>query len=163
MTRRLQLQANVARSLLRYDAESGLLKWLVDRPGVPVGSVAGYRKRCGYVAVKIFGRAYLAHRLVWLIVHGYMPDQLDHRNMDRADNRIKNLRIATGTLNCANKPAMSNNKSGLKGVSRYRGRYRATIFVDGTQRHLGMFGSAAEAHAAYAAAANSAFGEFARA
>jgi hypothetical protein len=51
-----------------------------------------------------------------------------------------------------------------KGVSRCAGtdRLRASIYIDKKCRHLGMFDTPAEAHAAYCAAASKAFGEFAR-
>lgn len=41
------------------------------------------------------------------------------------------------------------NTSGFRGVSRKRGRWRATIVIDGKQRSLGTFDDPAEAHQAY--------------
>jgi len=56
------------------------------------------------------------------------------------------------------------NKSGFKGVCRYRNeeRFTAQIKVGGKHRHLGYFATAEEAHAAYCAAAQKYFGEYAR-
>ena len=49
--------------------------------------------------------------------NGYMPEYIDHINMDRQDNRIENLRDATSSLNNHNKAKRSDNTSGVKGVS----------------------------------------------
>lgn len=42
-----------------------------------------------------------AHRIVWGAVHGPIPDdkQIDHRNHQRADNRIANLQLLTQLQN----------------------------------------------------------------
>ena len=51
----------------------------------------------------------------------------------------------------------SNNKSGFRGVSFHNqsGKWRATIYINRKQKHLGLFDSPEEAHAVYVAAARS--------
>lgn len=59
-----------------------------------VGSVAGVINEDGFVEIMIDGVEYLAHRLVWLYVHGNFPDgEIEHINGDKTDNRIQNLRF----------------------------------------------------------------------
>lgn len=103
--------------------------------------------------------------MIWLVHFGEWPsDQIDHANGDGADNRIANLRLATATLNQANKGLQKNNTTGFKGVRRKNdGRYFSVIKKQGKVHYLGLFTEPALAHAAYEAAASRLFGKFARA
>jgi hypothetical protein len=101
-----------------------------------------------------------------LYVFGKWPDgYLDHANGDRADNRISNLRSATPSQNNANRRRARNNISGFKGVwfRQRTGKWQAEIRKDGKSRHLGLFPTAADAHAAYCAAAREIHGAYWRA
>jgi hypothetical protein len=106
----------------------------------------------------------LAHRLAWMLYYGReAPGMIDHRNGDRQDNRIENLRIATHSQNGANARRHSRNTSGLKGASWMpkRGKWQASITVRNKQIGLGYFDTKEEAHAAYLIAAREHQGEFA--
>ena len=129
------------------------------------GQVAGSPNRDGYIQIKIDRRLYGAHRLAWLFCHDEWPSlEVDHRNGNRADNRIANLRLATRTQQMANLKRPITNTSGLKGASfnKKLGRWSSYIQDGGKCRHLGYFHSAADAHKAYCAAADALHGEFAR-
>jgi hypothetical protein len=54
------------------------------------GEASGYLRKDGYIGINLDGKAYLAHRLVWLQHNKTLPDYLDHINGDKADNRIQN-------------------------------------------------------------------------
>jgi hypothetical protein len=86
----------------------------------PAGSLAGNlnkHPRKEYLIVSVGGHFYLAHRLIWLYVHGAWPSaNLDHRNGVKTDNRISNLRECTVSENAMNTKRSTNNKSGFKGV-----------------------------------------------
>jgi hypothetical protein len=113
--------------------------------------------------IRLLGKFYGAHRIVWVCCYGKWPThEIDHRNNNPLDNRIENLREATHAENQRNKPPMSNNRLGVKGVcyDPKRKRYRAQIKVDGKVRQIGRFKTLAEADAAYRAAATIAHGEF---
>jgi hypothetical protein len=70
--------------------------------------------------------------------------------------------VATGALYHPVK-RQKNNRLGIKGVSlRNSGKYCAVIQINGKTKYLGVFTTAAEASAAYAAAALERHGEFAR-
>jgi len=132
---------------------------------VKAGDVAGRGSGGGYRQISVDNRLYLAHRLAWLYMTGEWPEvQIDHVNMDRADNRFVNLRQATRSENKGNMRAQANNASGLKGVYWHKraGKWCAQINTNGTRRHLGCFDSPEAAHAAYIASAKKHFGEFAR-
>lgn len=91
-----------------------------------------------------------------------LPSHLvpDHINSDPLDNRRSNLRPATVAQNGRNRRPMK--RTLPKGVHKDGGVFRARIRVDGKLLSLGRFGTAAEAHEAYATAALEHFGEFAR-
>lgn len=86
----------------------------------------------------------------------------DHVSGDRLDNRRANLRACTQQENSFNRARHRNNKSGYKGVSRWKGKWRACIWKDGQQIYLGLFSSPLLAAIAYNAAALALFGAFAR-
>jgi len=91
------------------------------------------------------------------------PNVVDHTNLNGEDNRWTNLRLATYSQNAANSFARPSNVP-LKGVTleKRTGRYFARIKINYQNIHLGTFDTAEEAHAAYVAAAQKYFGEFAR-
>jgi hypothetical protein len=144
-----------------YEPESGYLvwKWQDDRPnninGRFAGQIAGSPCNHG-LHVSIMGRTYLAHRLIWLYVHGYMPEYIDHRNGNNIDNRLTNLRPCSPAQNAANVYKLD------RGISKQRRKYRARIGISGVNLSLGYFDTREEAQAAYHAAADKYFGEFAR-
>jgi hypothetical protein len=154
-------------TILSYDPMSGHLTWK-DRgngPGLSFrkGRRAGNVRKDGYIHVGIHRKQYYAHRLIWCMQTGEYPDlQIDHQNLDKADNSWRNLRLATPSQNKANIRAL--NKLKAKGINQEAsGRYRAKICVNGQNYALGTFDRLEDAKAAYAEAAKKFFGEFARA
>ena len=97
--------------------------------------------------------------MAWLYVYGEEPPEfLDHKDGDKANNRIENLRPADRSQPSEQRPS-TRNTSGFKGVSpSKRGqRYNAKKI------HLGTYDTPQEAHATYLSAAKAAWGEYARA
>lgn len=91
------------KEVLDYDPATGVFTWRVElNARGKVGDPAGCNS-WGYRVIRIDGRLYGAHRLVWLYVHGRWPDaMIDHVNGDRSDNRIENLREANSVQNAHN-------------------------------------------------------------
>lgn len=150
------------RAWLSYDPETGAFHW-IKKPNkrIRIGSVAGTVNRLGYVMIKLNGGLYSGHRLAWLHVHGRWPDfEVDHRDLDRANNRIKNLRAATRDQNAWNTPAQSRNKLGVKGVRATKNGKRFAAAI--STRHLGTFDTQQMAAEAYASAVAAERGEFGR-
>lgn len=109
------------RELIDYDSATGDFTHIVARGPCKAGSKAGCLNGLGYVRVCVDGVDYSGHRLAWFYHHGeWPPEQVDHINGDRADNRICNLRLADNSQNNQNRPLQSNNTSGYKGVSLHR-------------------------------------------
>ena len=100
--------------------KDGLLYWkgmahpnkqyLLNKP-------AGSIHKTGYRHITWQGKPQKAHRLIFMLHHGYMPQEVDHINGDRADNRIENLRAVTRSENQCNRDILSSNTSGYAGVS----------------------------------------------
>lgn len=109
---------------LRYDETSpSCLRWKVNiRSGefgsllnVCEGDVAGTRHQ--YWRVQLNGKQYRCHSIIWAMFNDNAKILVDHKNGDRYDNRISNLREATKEVNARNRSKHSNNTSGYTGVS----------------------------------------------
>ena len=158
------MDADYLRQILFYDADTGVFIWRQSGMGRRIGDMAGTIGH-GYRIIMIDWRRYRAHRLAWLYMTGeWAAAEIDHINLDKADNRWSNLRSATRCENMANTCIRSNNTSRLKGVYWHKraGKWMASIQADNKQRYLGLFDCPAAAQFAYIIAADKYFGEFAR-
>ena len=142
--------------LFTYEPSTGNLIRKVGVNGTQVGDVAGYKKTNGYVSITINSKKCMAHRLIWVLVHGSIDSklQIDHINGVKDDNRLSNIRLVTQQENLKNKRIGKSNKSGAVGVSWYKKtlKWCAKINVNGKMRHLGYFTNKDEAIAARKAA-----------
>lgn len=156
--------------LLEYRPSTGYLTWKVQLGsralvGQRAGCVKTERGKPGHRAVRIDRVLYQEHRIIWVLVYGKEPVcEIDHINGNAMDNRLCNLREATGSENRSNIGLIKSNTSGLKGVGwhKAKNKWRAYIGKDGRYIHLGLFEKKSDAAAAYAQAAKKYFGEYAR-
>jgi len=148
--------------LLIYCPETGAFRRLKSSGPELAGTIAGTINSHGYVAIRVGGRRYKAHRLAWFFAYGKWPTgQIDHANRNKADNRLANLREASPQQNRVNCVRPSRRaKTGFMGVEAKRGKFAAAVRINGIRHHLGTFLSPEEASAVYQAAAKKAFGQF---
>jgi hypothetical protein len=140
------------KELLDYDQETGIFVWKEPITNISVGVVAGTLNDQGYLIIGLDNERYRAHRLAWFYVYGKWPDnQIDHRDHNRSNNRIKNLRDFTHSENNQNQIcAQDKNKSTkLLGAYPNGSGFMARIQVNGKDKYLGTFRSPEAAHAAY--------------
>ena len=136
----------VINKLLNYNNETGEFTWKKDHNAMcRKGQVAGVVDKQGYRRIQIYGNKYAAHRLAWLVVHKCDPGVLtiDHKDRNKSNNVITNLRVAT------QKKQNENKLPRCKGVSKVGNRFQARITVEGKTRSLGCFATRKEAEAAY--------------
>lgn len=131
---------------------------------VRVGSPAGYPHWSGYMYVRLRGKMHAIHRIAFALCNGYLPMEIDHIDLDRANNKISNLRAASTSQNECNKGLQKNNKSGVKGVNWDKGSrmWKARITIAGKTKYVGRFHNLKEAELAVTAARKVLHGEFSR-
>ena len=102
-----------------------------------------------------------------LVSEAFLPnpngyDYVDHKNNDKSDNTVDNLRFCTPQQNCHNKKLAINNTSGCKGVhfNKKCKRYQASININVKACHLGYFMNLLDAKRARTTRARAVFGEF---
>jgi hypothetical protein len=142
----MSVSAEICRE--RFDYIDGKLYWKTKRcgramPGTEAGGVfdTGYR-RIGYE-----GRQISAHKIIWVIHFGDIPQGffIDHINGVRNDNRIENLRMVTHRENVRNNPrSRAGRVPGVSFHSRHK-HWRAYVKINGKHIHLGNYDSEADA------------------
>jgi len=152
-TRQKRLTQELLKERLTYDPETGSLVWRTNWYKALAGAEAGRLMEDGYRRIGLYGGAYLAHRLIWLYVHGRWPEEeIDHINRQRDDNRLVNLREASRGENVRNQRRY--NKTGYAGTYKIsKNRWVAQIKVAGKSLHLGTFDTPEAAHETYIKAA----------
>ena len=145
------------KSILEYNPETGLFTWLVNYHSRMIGKEAGTGSK-GYKYIVINKKKYLAHRLAFLYMLGYIPDkEIDHKDGIKDNNAWLNLREATPRQNMANRVATKRSKTGVKGVSFHEksGVYQVHI-------SLGCYDTLEEAKKVYDETAKKLHGDFFR-
>lgn len=123
------------------------LVWLALPNSRTLGEVGGPAlcrvNNKGYYYGLIKGRTLLAHRVVFYLAEGYWPEQVDHIDGVRSNNKPSNLRAITCLENHHNRIA--------RGTVYHKGKakWQARIRHSGRQHSLGYFPTEEEAHAAY--------------
>ena len=167
MTKKHLPTPDVLRQLLRYNAETGNLFWREASPCMFDDSAYSAERKCkawngkysGKIALnyeckvhrykygEIFGVKLYAHRVIIAMTTNKWPDEVDHINGNRGDNRLPNLRPVTRSENMKNSAMRSDNTSGTMGVywDSARGKWSAEIYSDGKKAYLGRFSCKSEA------------------
>ncbi len=133
------------KEILHYNPLTGIFKNRLTRNSRSLkGSVAGYITVRGYEVIGIKGKIYQSHRLAWLYMEGYFPEnEIDHEDRNPSNNKFDNLRVASHMCNMRNKGMYSANKSGITGVCWYKptSKWEVSIAVEGRKTGLGYFDS----------------------
>jgi len=148
-----QITQQRLKELFSYDKETGLFVRIKAISNTKIGDVLRKKDSKGHLQVRIDGKMYSVHRLVWLYVFGVFPSgQIDHINGIRSDNRFNNLRNVSKSINAQNiHGARKDSKTKLLGASFHKasGKYVSQISINKKIIHLGLFLTPEEAHQKY--------------
>jgi hypothetical protein len=133
------------KGMFDYCPESGNITWKYQshqRKGWNTrysGKVAGSVNKGGYINIFFDRRPHLAHRIIFVILYGSCPENIDHINGIPNDNRLVNIRASTIRLNARNRTLSSSNTSGHAGVIwvEKRQRFMPRIKINGKLHYLG--------------------------
>lgn len=81
------------------------------------GKKAGIKTTNGYIAIWWKHVNNYEHRLIFMMLRGYLPELIDHKDTHPDNNAIDNLRPSNKSTNAMNRSAQKNSKSGIKGIS----------------------------------------------
>lgn len=141
------LTQELVRHMFDY-REEGYLVWKVCPRLGRVGRRAGrVDPKTGYCNVKVSGKTYGLHRLIFVWHHGYNPENcVDHIDRNTSNNRVENLREITSQCNSRNCRVSRVSESGITGVVRHReGKWLAHITINKKMFYLGTFKTIVEA------------------
>jgi len=141
------LNQEYLQSILNYNKDNGVFTWKHRDDVRPewntkfAGKEAGGVRASGYITFGINKVRRYAHRIAILYSYGYTPEQVDHINGNRADNRLANLRSANNYINSRNQKLRATNTSGYNGVywCKRRGLWYVRVGVNGVNIHGGYF------------------------
>lgn len=148
------------RPVTHFRNESDQKRFNNFRAGKKAGTIAD-----GYIEVCMPKSGVKAHRIIFLMHHGYLPDEVDHKDGDTFNNRIDNLRAASRGQNMRNIGLRKDNKTGVKGVAMHKasGKFHAFIKTNKKQISLGLFERLEDAAKARKNAEEKYHGEYANA
>ena len=127
-----------------FEYRDGKLFWKIKisaKSRIVIGDEAGCIDGKGYRQIKINGKLYRSHRLIYLMSHGYLPKYIDHIDGNPLNNNLSNLREATLSQNSHNSKLSKSNKSGIKGVCwiKRANRWGATIKYRNSIHYVGQY------------------------
>jgi hypothetical protein len=130
--------------MFSYDPLNGHLYWrqrdsIRKSTRLPAGGI----RQTGYRAISIRYKRYLHHRLVWSWFYGDIPAgyQIDHKDRNKANDRIDNLRLATPAQNNINQGVRADSKSKYTGIHWYKTKQKWQVYttIKGVRKHLGYY------------------------
>jgi len=134
---------------LGYDPKIGRLIWIKAPSNViKIFSEAGAIDTDGYRQIKFDGKVYPASHVAWFLSYGVWPIGIDHKNRNRDDNRLDNLRECTHQENCLNRDRKLPS-SGFRGVTKHNSGWKARVTFQGVTEDLGTFTTPELASEAY--------------
>lgn len=140
---------------LTYFPETGKLYWKA-RPQTHFKSIntfkiwnskfsgketSTYTCGSGYPSIRLDNRKYSTHRVIWKLVYGEDPEDIDHINGNKLDSRLINFRSVSHQENHKNQKKPKNNSTGTVGIywNKALEKWQAKICVFYKQKHLGYF------------------------
>lgn len=148
------------KNVIHYDPSTGIVdrhirKYLRTDRKIPFGSITNTFGK-SYIRLQLFGRLYMAHRIIWFYVHGVWPKYIDHIDGNGMNNKLCNLREVDIQENLKNKRIYTKNTTGVSGVVYLEktNNYKVDIVINKQKIYLGRHASIFEAACAKKSAEN---------
>jgi len=136
----------MVKELFSYNPDTGVVIEKTRRRGCwkNIGDETGYAHVDGntmYLRVRVNGKQYSLHRLIWLYMTGRLPNITDHIDGNGLNNKWENLRSTDHSGNGKNRMKNSNNTTGICGVTWHKKckKYQAQAVVNKKTIYLGLF------------------------
>jgi len=131
------------KEILEYNPKTGIFTCRIPTSNkYRVGDILGTSDIKGYAIISIYNKKYRAHRLAFLYMKGYFPENdVDHKDRVKWNNKWNNLRESSRQCNMRNKSVQINNKSGISGVyfNKREQRWISRINVSGKSIFIGGY------------------------
>ncbi|SCW56700.1 AP2 domain-containing protein [Sphingobium faniae] len=150
---------SVCKGIATFEANAQR-QFIVDVTDIPLVSRLGVFSDGIRLIVKVGDRRTMLARI---LLDAPASSWVDHINGDPTDNRRDNLRLCNPQQNARNmgvRRDIGSLQSRFKGVCRIGKKWRAYIYLNKRQAHLGTFADEVMAARAYDAAARAHFGSF---
>ena len=125
-------------SRISYNPLTGRMWWTDDVPRstVKAGDEVGSRGKAEYHTFRMGGRQLKVHRVAWLMHYKTEPpENIDHRDRNKHNNAIWNLRDGTAGVNQVNLTLRKSSAFGVTGVyptaAGYRARFKGRNLYSG--------------------------------
>lgn len=120
------------RKIFHYDPETGVFKRIgrlkCNGQVTPCDFVGTATSTHGYFQYTVKNKTYDVHRLIFMYAEGeWPPEDVDHINGNRQDNRWVNLRLVSRRDNLRNSGKEVTSESGHRGVGRFQKGWRVWI------------------------------------
>jgi hypothetical protein len=161
MNTKFKLTQKYLKECLDYNPETGIFKWK-ERPThhfkdnkrqkalsvckmwntCHFNTIAGHKEKDNYISIVINGKGYRSHRLAFLYMEGYMPENMvDHIDQNPSNNKWNNLREVSNRCNQQNCKLNTMNTSGVTGVNwvKSSNKWKSVIMINGKTKYLGMY------------------------
>lgn len=145
-----EFSADFLRELFHVNPFTGVATWL-KRPGETkeckrwntryAGKQVGHLHKSGYLRVKLLGKTHLLHRLIFTWYHDKSCMFIDHKDNNRLNNAIFNLRPCNKKQNVRNSRLRISNSSGYKNVWLHKptGKWGVSVTGDQGLVYLGLY------------------------
>lgn len=109
---------------------SNRIKVRIREVGIAVAGTVSKREKANYIRINIDGKLHYLHRLIWQYFNDDLTDdiEVDHRDGNTQDSRIKNLRTGNGWQNRMNRAGHGNLE--YIGVSQHGKSWRARVMFN---------------------------------
>jgi len=143
------LTQNYIKKLVHYCPDTGVFtRLLKSGNGYRNGAINNKPSTHGYLRISINNRQITEHRLAFLYMNGYFPENdVDHIDGVKTNNKWSNLREVSPSCNLQNTAIFSSNTSGFPGVhlTSTKKQWEASITIKGNSVYIGRFTDVMEA------------------